>query len=175
MYLTLKEHFIAHLLLANIYSVRGLNFALYSMSNSKRYGKLSSRLYEKIRDEHLEKQRGIPCSKEHKEKIKKTMTGVKHTKERCERLKASWTPERKLKAKQTVRKRITNKKPHSEETKRKIKHTKSLQDLTYSEEAREKMRASWVKRREKGFVPWNKGLKLHKDINNLMNSNSYMR
>jgi len=67
--LTAREHFICHLLLAKIHGGK-LVHAAHMMSNMKRY---NSKEYSWLREEHAkdvsEKMKGVPKSKEHKEKI----------------------------------------------------------------------------------------------------------
>jgi hypothetical protein len=89
-FLTGKEHFVAHKLLVEIYSeekslIYGLIRMLYSGENHRRDYKISSREYErlKIKNSKLvsERFRGIKLSESHKKKISKSHLGIGHTEE----------------------------------------------------------------------------------------------
>lgn len=123
--LTAREHFIAHLLLAKIYG-GPLVFAAYSMCHQynryqKRTYKINSYTYESLKKKAAKllsnqaKQRftGIPKTDEHKEKIRKALSGRSN----------SHRGEKKTlihKEKIVISRKSNGKEWHSEETKRKI-------------------------------------------------------
>ena len=139
--LTLREHFIAHLLLCKIYpSIKGLSFALSLM---RKIHKTNSRLYQWIKERNVKIRKGKTVSKdvchkmsmskmghivskETREKLRNANLGKKHTKESILKLKASlkgkkWTPlseEAKRKISKTLTGRKTGKR--SDEVRRKI-------------------------------------------------------
>ena len=80
--LTVREHFIAHLLLSKIYGGK-LTVAAYLMSTINKY---TSRKYEKLKNEFIN---GIRTDTERAKKISKSLTGRKKTKEHREAYKKS--------------------------------------------------------------------------------------
>ena len=83
--LTAREHFICHLLLVEIHPDSiGLEYASWFMVNTRRV-KVSSRLYERLREAHskrvTQKNKGVPRSEEVKRKISKALKGLKRSEE----------------------------------------------------------------------------------------------
>ena len=129
-YLTAREHYICHLLLAKIYNDGKMWAALVFMcgntAKQNRTYKFNSRLYEAARHNLAQSYKGVPLSKEHRMKLSISHKGKVLSKEQKRKISKSLFGHRSW-----------NKGSHlSEETKRKI----SLS--------------------EKGRKPWNTGKKL---------------
>jgi len=82
--LTAREHFLCHMLLCEIYpNENKLKYALYLMNIGKQKHKnvnyqISSRTYDRLRQEHSLMLTGKPRSFETKQKISKNRKGIKH-------------------------------------------------------------------------------------------------
>lgn len=74
-WLTAREHFVAHRLLAHIHG-KPMWFALWRMATSKRYG---SRSYAKIREKVISSRSGVPLSSETRRKMSIVRKGKKPT------------------------------------------------------------------------------------------------
>ena len=174
--LTLREHFICHVLLEKIY--KGTQFhagmcrAVVAMSER---GGVSSRLYQSIREQHISNLKNQVISEEQKQAISqankgnKSRAGMSHDEETKQRIskankgrvfsnetKDLWSKQRK--GRTPWNKGITgttinypesrkSSGPVSEEKKLKISLANT--GKTRSEEAKEKMRQAWVKRKQK--------------------------
>ena len=127
-YLTAREHFIAHKLLCEIYpSNKGIRLAYWAMVNwnsskNQREYKVLSRDYERLRLEVIEIIRETqlnrvhtPHSVETKQKISNAHIGKKKSKEHLENLSKS------LKGKPSWNKGKTGVQKHSDETKEKMR------------------------------------------------------
>ena len=77
--LTPKEHYIAHLLLHRIYPEhKGLLYAVFKMASIKsKRSFISSRMYEQLRLEYIESQKGHLISEETRRKISESQKGKK--------------------------------------------------------------------------------------------------
>ena len=79
--LTPREHYLSHSLLCEIYPEEPkLKFALWAMSNQlgdQRKYKISSRQYQKVREDYINLVKGIPKTKEHRKNISKALKGKK--------------------------------------------------------------------------------------------------
>lgn len=74
-YLTLKEHFIAHLLLCEIYpNQQGLWYSIWMMSNRCKKNK-NSRFYQNIREKYIENRKNMKVSNETKHKMSESRKG----------------------------------------------------------------------------------------------------
>ncbi len=135
--LLLKEHFIAHLLLAKMYPESGLGRAAYMMSNFKKY---RSRQYSFLKEADRARKYLFRHTEESKDKIR-------NNEERKKKLSASLTGIKR--SKESYRKSVETKKRngsnrHSAETKAKISITSSgerngMFGKTHTEEAIEKI------------------------------------
>ena len=127
-YLTAREHFIAHKLLCEIYpNNKGIRLAYWAMANwnsskNQREYKVSSHEYERLRLDVIEIIRETqrnrvhgPHSEETKQKISNAHTGKKKSKEHLENLSKS------LKGKPSWNKGKTGVQKHSDETKEKMR------------------------------------------------------
>src|SRR3990167_6447191 len=93
--LTAREHFIAHRLLTKIYpNSVGLSNTLWLFANkvsktSSRKYKVTSRLYERLREEHSDRmiryRTGKKASIETKEKLRQSHLGIKQSRETIEK------------------------------------------------------------------------------------------
>ena len=155
--LTAREHFIAHKLLCEIYSDNEkLFYAHWAMTNQRNRGrnyKVSSREYQRLREE-FKKKMSAPKSEETKRKISKALTGKIHSQDHKRKMSQSlkgrepWnkgvahTKEARDKMSNSSKGRKAWNKgvAHTEETKRKISTGNTGKKL--SEETKEKMRQS---------------------------------
>lgn len=132
-YLTAREHYICHLLLARIYNDGKMWAALVFMSGytnkHNRTYKFNSRLYESAKRNLAQSLKGIPLSKEHRMKLSISHKGKKLSEEQ----------KRKISRSQLGRKCWLKGRHHSEETKRKISES------------------------ERGCLPWNTGKHLSEE------------
>lgn len=117
--LTAREHFLCHMLLVEIYPKEPkLWYALWLMiigknrKNNLLEYKLSSRTYEKIKLEFINKIKGRKMSLETKEKIKKTKSNID--------MSVFYTDEVKKKMSETKKGKLI----HTEESKKKISESK---------------------------------------------------
>ena len=174
--LTLREHFVCHVLLAKIY--KGTEFhagmcrAVVAMSER---GSLSSKAYQSIKEQHISNLKNQVISTEQKLAISqantgnKSRTGHKNTLEHIEILrqsrigskhsnetKAVWSEQRK--GKTPWNKGMTGLSINYPETRKssgpvseekKLKISLANTGKTRSEESKEKMRQTWVKRKQK--------------------------
>jgi hypothetical protein len=150
--LTAREHFLAHKLLCKIYpNVKGIRLAFWAMVNWKskknqRTYKISSREYESLRLSVIDIIREIQKSRKHlphsnktKQKISTALSGKPKSKQHCENMskalkgRSVWNKDKKgvqfvsdeTKEKMRLAHLGKKRKPHSEETKEKIR--KSLE------------------------------------------------
>ena len=139
--LSARQHYIAHLLLAKIYDDVKMHRAVLMMQSiskcHKRNFKFNSRLYEAIRKEYSKKisgenhwnygkpawNKGITLSDEHKEKIRKALTG-RHLQESTKEKLRSKTHTNEWKTKMSEKMSGKNNQfynhTHSEKTRKKI-------------------------------------------------------
>ena len=127
--LTAREHFLCHMLLCEIYpNENKLKYALYLMSIGKQKHKtvnyqISSRTYDRLKQEHSLMLTGKPRSFETKQKISENRKGIKHQnhtngkdhknsgKSKTEKHKSKMSESAKLR-------NATHITPHTEETKK---------------------------------------------------------
>lgn len=164
--LTAKEHYIVHLLLSYFttgnFKYKMLSAFMFMTSKSKfckRDYKIHSRVYEKLKKEFSQSQKGRKLTPEWKAKISKTLTGTKLSEEVRKKISLA-NMGRKVSEKNKIAlsiRSIGNKynlgkktsletkrklsiintgKKHTEETKAKIKHARQFQ--VYSDEQRKK-------------------------------------
>ncbi|YP_010844139.1 homing endonuclease [Salmonella phage KM16] len=97
-YLTGREHFIAHWLLTKIYSEGGLKqaFGMMCLTGKNREYKVSSKLYELGKKMISEGKLGVPMKEETKRKISDTTTGVRKTEATKTRMRKPKSDEHKL-------------------------------------------------------------------------------
>jgi len=165
-YLTAKEHFLAHLLLTKITrgeDKKNMVYAWNMMSNfDTRYGKkhITSRLYSVLREEHAAMASeankgenhpfyGKTHSEESKRKIgeaKKGITLSDETKRKMSEAHKGKTLSEEHKRKLSE---VQKGKTHSEETKRKM--SEAHKGKTPSDETKQKMSEA-----SKGQIPWNR-------------------
>ena len=153
-YLTLREHFICHLLLVKIHegeSKSKMSWALHRMAFS---GKYSSREYEKARKIHIENvsrpkteetkaKMRKPKSEKHKENMKKAKIIVEEERRQNIRPPKIYSEEAKAKRRITLAQRYPEGlgKPHTKEAIEKIKNARKTQ--VFGKETR----ALWSKNR----------------------------
>ena len=124
--LTAKEHFIAHLLLCEIYPKSDkLKMAVYSMCNQNKMGvryRVSSRTYERLKIQYIEILKTIPKTQQHLEAIKQAINkpsvkkaksdklkNVKKTEDHINNLKKRWqNEETRIKIVESMKKACEN-------------------------------------------------------------------
>ena len=177
--LTLREHFVCHVLLAKIY--KGTQFhagmCRATVAMNQRSG-VSSRLYQSIRGQHISNLKNQVISKKQKQAISqankgnKSRTGHKNTPEHVEILrqsrigskhsdetKAGWSEQRKGKTPWnkgmtgfSISYPDTRKSSGPASAEKKLKIGLANRGKTRSEESKEKMRQAWLKRKQKELI-----------------------
>lgn len=162
--LTAREHFICHLLLPKMISDKLLKsklaYALWQMtqtSHVKRY-KVTSVMYELLKQQLSKNTKGIPKSKEHKAALKKPKSSTENMKGGTGRtIGFKVSNESKLKQSNSMKGKYTKEnnpffgKHHSEETKQKYRDL--FTGVPLSEEHKKN-----ISEGSKGKIPWNKGV-----------------
>lgn len=97
--LTAKEHFICHMLLAEIYDCREMKYAIWRMCNDSTY-KVSAKYYEFVKNliaqESSRLNKGRKLSQETREKISKANKGRVHSAETKEKMRNSYDPKKHI-------------------------------------------------------------------------------
>jgi hypothetical protein len=132
--LTAKEHFIAHLLLCEIYPKSDkLKMAVYSMCNQNKNGvryRVSSRTYERLKIQYIKILKTIPKTQQHLEAIKQAINkpsvkkaksdklkNVKKTEDHINNLKKRWqNEETRIKIVESMKKAYENDKVRDNRT-----------------------------------------------------------
>lgn len=95
--LTAKEHFICHMLLAEIYDCKEMKYAIWRMCNDGTY-KVSAKYYEFVKNliaqESSLLNKGRKLSQETREKISKANKGRVHSAETKEKMRNSYDPKK---------------------------------------------------------------------------------
>ncbi len=161
--LTPEEHFLAHQLLVKMFpDNKKLVFACTAMSMDKNGRRINNKIYGWIKKRI-----------KHSEETKRKMSQSKRNMSEETRRNMSQAAKGKIRgphseeARRNMSQAATGRK-HSEETLQKLSKAKkgkpsNKKGKPMSEEQKVKLKEAWVRRKQRGDTPWNKGLKLASD------------